>query len=54
MMNLGIPPLPLNVFYRRPFNYPKYVKDFDLNIHVRQPLKQMVKQNMQRLLICLV
>ncbi len=34
MVNLGKPPLPLNRSYRWPLNYPKYVKDFDLDAHV--------------------
>jgi hypothetical protein len=46
MMNLGIPPLPLNMLYRQPFNYPKYVKDFDLNTHVRV-FKATIKANGQ-------
>jgi hypothetical protein len=35
MMNLGRPPLPPNKPYHRPFNYPKYVKDSNPNVHVR-------------------
>jgi hypothetical protein len=35
MMNLGKPPSPPNRPYHRPFNCPKYVKDFDPNAHVR-------------------
>jgi hypothetical protein len=57
MMNPSIPPLPPNKPYRHPFNYPKYVKFFDPYAHVRVlslPLKQMVKQKMQKLFICLV
>jgi hypothetical protein len=30
-----MPPLPPSRPYHRPLNYPKYVKDFDLNVHVR-------------------
>ncbi len=29
------PPLPPNKPYGQPFNYLKYVKDFDLNAHVK-------------------
>jgi hypothetical protein len=35
MVNLGKPPLPPNIPYHWPFNYLKYVKDFDPNVHVR-------------------
>jgi hypothetical protein len=35
MMNPNLPPLPPNMPYCWPFNYPKYVKDFDPNAHVR-------------------
>ncbi len=35
MVNPGRPPLPPNRPYHRPFNYPEYVKDFDLDAHVR-------------------
>ncbi len=35
MVHPGRPPLPPNRPYRRPFNYLKYVKDFDPHIHVR-------------------
>jgi hypothetical protein len=31
MMDPGRPPLPPNIPYHRPLNYPKYVKDFDPN-----------------------
>jgi hypothetical protein len=34
MMNLGKPPSPPNRPYHHPFNYPKYMKDFDPNVHV--------------------
>jgi hypothetical protein len=33
-VNRGKPPLPPNRPYCRPFNYPKYVKDFNLDAHV--------------------
>jgi hypothetical protein len=29
------PPLPPSIPYCWPFNYPKYVKDFDPNVHVK-------------------
>jgi hypothetical protein len=35
MVNLGKPPLPPNKPYHWPLNNPKYVKDFDLDAHVR-------------------
>jgi hypothetical protein len=35
MVNLGKPPLPPNRPYRQPLNYPEYVKDFDLDVHVK-------------------
>jgi hypothetical protein len=35
MVNLGRPPLPPNRPYCQPLNYPKYVKDFDPNVHVK-------------------
>jgi len=35
MGNPGTPPLPLNRPYRWPLNYPKYVKDFDPDAHVK-------------------
>jgi hypothetical protein len=50
-------PLPLNKPYHQPLNYLEYVKDFDPYVHIRVlklPLEQMVKQKMQKLLICLV
>jgi hypothetical protein len=34
-VNISRPPLPPTRPYCWPFNYPKYVKDFDLNAHVR-------------------
>jgi hypothetical protein len=37
-------PLLPNRFYRRPFNYPKYVKDSDLDAHVRV-FKVAIKEN---------
>jgi hypothetical protein len=39
MMNLGRPPLPPNKPYRQPFNYPKYVKNFNLDVHVKTTIK---------------
>jgi hypothetical protein len=35
MVNHGKPPLPPNKHYCQPSNYPKYVKYFDPNVHVR-------------------
>ncbi len=35
MMDLGRPPLPPNIPYCWPLNYPEYVKDFDPDVHVR-------------------
>jgi hypothetical protein len=57
MVNPSRPPLPPNKPYCWSFNYFGYVKDFDLDIHVRflkLPLKQIMKQMMHKLLICLV
>jgi hypothetical protein len=44
MVNPGKPPLPPNKFYRWPFNYSKYVKDFDPNAHVKV-FKATIKAN---------
>jgi hypothetical protein len=35
MVHLCKPPLPPSKPYGQPFNYPKYVKDSDPNVHVR-------------------
>ncbi len=35
MVHLGKPPLPPNRPYCRPLNYHEYVKDFDLDVHVK-------------------
>jgi hypothetical protein len=35
MVNLSRPPLPLDMLYFLPFNYPEYVKDSDPNVHVK-------------------
>jgi hypothetical protein len=35
MVNPSMPPLPPNRPYHQPFNYPKYVKDFNPNAHVK-------------------
>jgi len=35
MVNLSRPPLPSNIPYYWPLNYPKYVKDFNLDTHVK-------------------
>jgi hypothetical protein len=57
MVNLGRPPLPPNRPYCRPFNYPKYVKDFDPDVHVKM-FKVAIKANSEtydtKLLMCLV
>jgi hypothetical protein len=34
MVNPGRPPLPPNKPYCRPLNYPEYVQDSDLDVHV--------------------
>ncbi len=34
MVHPSMPPLSPNIPYHQPFNYPSYVKDFDLNVHV--------------------
>jgi hypothetical protein len=44
MVHTSMPPLPLNKTYRQPLNYPKYVKDFDPNVHVRV-FKAAIKTN---------
>ncbi len=44
MMNLGRPPLPPNMPYHWPFNYPKYVKDSNPNVHVKV-FKATIKTN---------
>jgi hypothetical protein len=45
MVHLNKPPLPQSKVYCRPLNYPKYVKDFDPNVHVRifKAAKKIVK-----------
>jgi hypothetical protein len=35
MENLGRPPLPPNRPYHQPLNYLEYVKEFDLDVHVK-------------------
>ncbi len=44
MVNPSMPPLPLNRPYCWPLNYPKYVKNFDPNAHVRV-FKATIKAN---------
>jgi hypothetical protein len=39
-----MPPLPPNKPYHQPLNYPKYVKDFDPNAHVKV-FKVPIKRN---------
>jgi hypothetical protein len=34
MVHPGRPPLPPNKPYHWPFNYPKYVKDSNLDVHI--------------------
>ncbi len=46
MVNLGRQPLRPNRPYHWPFNYPKYVKDSDLDIHVRM-FKVVIKANIE-------
>ncbi len=43
-MNPNMPPLPPNRPYCWPLNYPKYVKDSDLNVHVRM-FKVTIREN---------
>ncbi len=55
MVNPSWPPLPPNGPYRQPLNYHEYVKDSDLDAHVKVLLlKLIMKWMMQKLLICLV
>jgi hypothetical protein len=35
MVNIGKPPLPPNKPYCQPLNYLEYMKDFDLDVHVK-------------------
>jgi hypothetical protein len=44
MVNPSIPPLPPNMRYRWPLKYPRYVKDFDPNVHVKV-FKATIKAN---------
>jgi hypothetical protein len=44
MVNPSRPPLPPNRPYCRPLNYPKYVKDYDPNVHVKV-FKVAIKAN---------
>jgi len=44
MVHLGMSPLPPNRFYHWPFNYHEYVKDFNLDVHVRV-FKVAIKAN---------
>jgi len=44
MVHLDMPPLPPNKPYHQPLNYPKYVKDFDPNAHVKV-FKVPIKRN---------
>jgi hypothetical protein len=44
MMNLGRPPLPPNMPYHQPLNYPKYAKDVDPNVRVKV-FKVAIKAN---------
>jgi hypothetical protein len=57
MVNIGRPPLPPNRPYHWPLNYFEYVKDFDLDAHVKV-FKVTIKANSEinyaRLLIYLV
>ncbi len=46
MVNPSRPPLPPNRPYCQPLNYPKYVKDYDQDFHVKVlklPLEQIEK-----------
>jgi hypothetical protein len=44
MVNPSKTPLPPNRPYHQPLNYPKYVKDFDLDVHVKV-FKVAIKAN---------
>ncbi len=44
MVNLGRPPLPPNMSYCQPLNYLEYVKDSNLDAHVRV-FKPTIKAN---------
>jgi hypothetical protein len=44
MVNPSMPPLPPNRPYHQPLNYPKYVKDFNPNAHVKV-FKAAIKAN---------
>jgi hypothetical protein len=46
MVHLSKQPLPWSRSYNWPLNYPKYVKDFDLDAHVRV-FKVSIKQIMK-------
>jgi hypothetical protein len=55
MVNLNRPPLPPNRPYRQPLNYPKYVKDSDLDIHVKifkVTIRTNSETNDAKILIC--
>jgi hypothetical protein len=55
MENLGRPPLPPNRPYHQPLNYLEYVKEFDLDVHVRVykvAITANGEQKMQNLIIC--
>jgi hypothetical protein len=53
-MNPSKPPLPLNKLYHQPLNYPKYVKDFDLYIHVKvlKSTYSDMKSHLMKLRLC--
>ncbi len=44
MVTLGRPPLPPNMIYFLPFNYPEYVKDSNPDVHVKK-FKVDIKAN---------
>jgi len=56
MVHPSMPPLPPNRPCHWPLNYPKYVKDSDVDVHVRvfKVAIKVMKQMMQKLLIFLV
>ncbi len=46
IINPSRPPLPPNKLYHQPLNYPEYVKDSNLNVHVRV-FKVIIRANIE-------